>query len=221
MADLQRTDEWFAARLGKVTASRIADVCTRTKTGWGAGRKNYMAELITERLTGLRVEGYSNAAMQWGTDQEPEARAAYEFYRDASVIETGFVPHPAIADSGASPDGLVRDDGLVEIKCHNTATHLETLLGAALPEKYFFQIQWQLACTERQWCDFVSYDPRLPEAMRLHVERINREDTVIQALEKDVVDFLNELGLTVYQLRKKFVPETAELPEAARYLLAG
>lgn len=181
----QRTDEWFSARLGKVTASRIADVCARTKTGWGAGRKNYMAELIVERLTGKRNEGFTNAAMQWGTDQEPEARNAYEFYRNAEVIETGFIPHPSIAETGASPDGLVGADGLVEIKCPNTATHLETLDGATLPEKYFFQIQWQLVCTGRQWCDFVSYDPRLPESMRLFVERVKREDTVIAAIEKD------------------------------------
>ncbi|MBN9236045.1 exonuclease [Mesorhizobium hungaricum] len=219
--DLQRTDEWFAARLGRVTASRIADVCARTKTGWGAGRKNYMAELVAERLTGTRQEGFTNAAMQWGTDQEPEARIAYEFYRDATVVETGFVPHPSIAETGASPDGLVRDDGLVEIKCPNTATHLETLLGAELPQKYFYQIQWQLSCTGRQWCDFVSYDPRLPEAMRLHVERVSREDIVIAALEKDVIDFLNELRDTVHRLKAKYEPDNADAPEVVRLMAAG
>src|SRR5690606_18755999 len=109
MVDHQRTDEWFAARLGKMTASRIADVCARTKTGWGASRKNYMADLVAERLTGKKVEGFTNAAMQWGTDMEPEARIAYEFYRDSSVSEVGFVPHPSIAETGASPDGLVGD----------------------------------------------------------------------------------------------------------------
>jgi putative phage-type endonuclease len=187
----QRTGEWFAARLGKVTASRIADVCARTKTGWGAGRKNYMAELVAERLTGTRIEGFTNAAMQWGTDMEPEARIAYEFYRDATVVECGFIPHPSIAETGASPDGLVGDVGLVEIKCPITATHLETLLGSTMPEKYFLQIQWQLACTGRQWCDFVSFDPRLPESMRLFVDRVKRDDTAIKAIEKDVTDFLN------------------------------
>lgn len=217
----QRSDEWFSARLGKVTASRIADVCARTKTGWGAGRKNYMAELVAERLTGGRQEGFTNAAMQWGTDMEPEARIAYEFYRDATVVEVGFVPHPTIAETGASPDGLVRDDGLVEIKCPNTATHLETLLGAELPQKYFFQIQWQLACTGRQWCDFVSYDPRLPESMRLHVERVKREDTVIGALEKDVADFLNELRDTVSRLKAKYEPDNADTPELVRLMATG
>lgn len=217
----QRTDEWFSARLGKVTASRIADVCARTKTGWGASRKNYMAELIVERLTGKRNEGFTNAAMQWGTDQEPEARLAYEFYRNAEVIETGFVPHPSIAETGASPDGLVGADGLVEIKCPNTATHLETLDGTTLPEKYFLQIQWQLVCTGREWCDFVSFDPRLPESMRLFVERVKREDRVIAAVEKDVAEFLNELRSTVDRLRAKYEPQNVELPDSARYLLAG
>lgn len=217
----QRTDAWIQQRLGKVTASRIADVCARTKTGWGASRKNYMAELVAERLTGARVEGFTNAAMQWGTDQEPEARIAYEFYRDAAVVETGFVPHPSIAETGASPDGLIGDDGLVEIKCPSIATHLETLDGAQIPQKYFFQMQWQMACTGRQWCDFASYDPRLPESMRLYVERVAREDTVIAALEKDVIDFLKELRETVRRLRQKYEPESVELPEEARFLMAG
>jgi len=221
MDNLQRTDEWFQARIGKVTASRIADVCTRTKTGWGAGRKNYMAELVAERLTGERTEGFTNAAMQWGTDMEPVARSAYEFYRDATVVETGLVPHPSIAETGASPDGLVGDDGLVEIKCPNTATHLETLLGAAMPQKYFFQIQWQLACTGRQWCDFVSFDPRLPESMRMHVERVKREDVVIAALEKDVVEFLTELRDTVSQLRRRYEPDSEPRPETTSLLMAG
>ena len=222
MADIvQRSPEWHALRLGKVTASRIADVCARTKTGWGASRKNYMAELVAERLTGVRSEGFTNAAMQWGTDQEPEARTAYEFYRDATVAEIGFVAHPTIADTGASPDGLVGHDGLVEIKCPNTATHLETLLGSTLAEKYILQIQWQLACTGRQWCDFASYDPRLPESMRLFVERVKRDDAAIAAIEKDVAEFLAELRLTVHRLQKRYEPDNADFPEVAKMLMAG
>ncbi len=217
----QRSEEWFAVRLGKVTASRIADVCARTKTGWGASRKNYMAELIVERLTGQRTEGFTNAAMQWGTDQEPDARIAYEFYRDASVAEVGFAPHPTIAETGASPDGLVGVDGLVEIKCPNTATHLETLLGSVMPEKYFMQVQWQLACTGRQWCDFVSFDPRLPESMRLFVDRVKRDDAAITAIEKDVTDFLAELRETVRRLRAKYEPANADVDETTRLLMAG
>lgn len=218
---IQGTPEWHAIRLGKVTASRIADVCSRTKTGWGAGRKNYMAELVAERLTGSRTEGFTNAAMQWGTETEPEARSAYQFQINCRVGQIGFVPHPSIAETGASPDGLVRDDGLVEIKCPNTATHLETLLGAELPQKYFYQIQWQLACTGRQWCDFVSFDPRLPESMRLHVERVKREDAVIASLEKDVTEFLNELRDTVHRLKAKYDPDNSDAPEVVQRMAAA
>jgi putative phage-type endonuclease len=217
----QRTDEWFAHRLGKVTASRIADVCAKTKTGYGASRKNYMAELVAERLTGARAEGFTNAAMQWGTDMEPEARAAYEFYRDATVDGVGFIPHPSIAETGASPDGLVGDDGLVEIKCPSVATHIETLLSPSISEKYFLQMQWQMACTGRQWCDFASYDPRLPESMRLFVDRVKRDDDAIAKIEQEVTDFLNEVRMTVFRLQKKYEPDNADLPESARLLMAG
>jgi len=221
MSDIiQGSPEWHALRLGKVTASRIADVCARTKTGWGASRKNYMAELVAERLTGNHAEGFTNAAMQWGTDMEPDARAAYQFHANIRVGQIGFVPHREIADSGASPDGLVGDEGLVEIKCPNTATHLETLLGAALPEKYFLQMQWQMACTDRQWCDFVSFDPRLPETMRLHVDRVKRDDAAIAAIEKDVVEFLTELRDTVSALRRRYEP-AEELPEIVKLRMAG
>ena len=219
---VQGTEAWHAARLGKVTASRIADVCTRTKSGFGAGRKNYMAELVAERLTGSRTEGFTNAAMQWGTDQEPDARSAYQFYANRRVAQIGFIDHPSIAETGASPDGLVGEDGLVEIKCPNTATHIETLLGGSVPEKYILQMQWQMACTGRQWCDFASFDPRLPEAMRLFVRRLDRDDTLIASVEADVTDFLNELRDIVRRLRAKYDPQPAEeLPEAAQLLSAG
>jgi putative phage-type endonuclease len=196
----QGSPEWHAARCGKVTASRVADVVAKTKTGWGASRANYMAELIAERLTGAPAERFTNAAMQWGTDKEPEARDLYSFMTDAEVVQVGFVPHPSIAMSGASPDGLIGDDGLVEIKCPNTATHIDTLLGAAGASKYQTQMQWQMACTGRQWCDFVSYDPRLPDSMRLFVTRIVRDDDLIASLEKDVVEFLAELDAKVASL---------------------
>ena len=137
---VQGTPEWHAIRLGKVTASRVADVMAKTKTGYGASRANYMAELIAERLTGAPAERYTNAAMQWGTDKEPEARALYEFLTDAAVAQIGFVAHPTISMSGASPDGLVGYDGLVEIKCPNTATHIDTLLGVSGPSKYMLQM---------------------------------------------------------------------------------
>lgn len=224
MADLamieQGTDEWKRARLGMVTASRIADVTARTKTGWGAGRANYMAELIAEILTGSPRDTFTNAAMQWGTDTEPYARSAYSFMFDADVTEVGFVLHPTIGGSGASPDGLVGSDGLVEIKCPQTATHLDTLLGAEIDGKYIKQMQWQMACTGRAWCDFVSFDPRLPERMQLHCRRVERDDETINGLETAVLEFLDELRGKVDRLLGEY-GEAPEMPEAARLLAAG
>ncbi len=211
MSEIQRTDEWFAARLGKATASRIADIVARTKSGYSASRANYAAQLVAERLTGVVGESFSNAAMQWGTATEPEARAAYEWETDATVVEVGFITHPRIAMSGASPDGLVGDDGLVEIKAPNTATHIATLLGGkVIPSKYETQVQWQMACTGRQWCDFVSYDPRLPDEMRLFVVREKRNDARISELEEEVETFLAEVDDTVRRLRERYMREAAE-----------
>jgi len=197
---IQGSDEWKAIRLGKATASRVADVVARTKSGYGASRANYMAQLIAERLTGVPAETYTNAAMQHGTDTEPEARSAYEFYQGVTVEQVAFVPHPTIVDAGCSPDGLVGDDGQVEIKCPNTATHLETLLGQAVPGKYDTQVQFQMACTGRKWCDWVSYDPRMPEHMRLFVMRIERDEARIIELESEVAAFLVELAAKLAQL---------------------
>lgn len=201
----QRTDEWFAARAGKVTASRIADVMAKLKTGKpAASRENYMADLVAERFSGMSGGGFTNTAMQWGTDTEPQARAAYEFETGLSVVETGFVDHPSIGMSGASPDGLVGDDGLLEIKCPNTATHIETLRGGSIARKYLLQMQWQMACTERQWCDFASYDPRMPIEMQLHVTRVERDDDLIAEIAAEVTAFLNEVEETVIDLRKRY-----------------
>lgn len=196
----QRDDSWFAIRLGKVTASRITDVTARTKTGWGAGRANYKAQLIAERLTGQRQESFTNAAMQWGIDTEEQARVAYAFLEGQKVCEEAFVIHPTILDAGASPDGLVGADGLVEIKCPNTATHIETLKGASIPGKYVGQMQWQMACTGRFWCDFVSFDPRMPEEMQLFVKRLHRDDAAIAELETLVREFLDEVEADVAEL---------------------
>ena len=198
------TEAWRAARLGKVTASRIADATARIKNGWGASRANYMAELIAERLTGTPAESYTNAAMQWGLDHEAEARAAYEFYTDATVGLGGFLTHRKIPDSGASPDGFVENVGLIEIKCPNTATHIDTLLGLSIPEKYIKQMQWQMACSDTQWCDFVSYDPRMPERMRLFVRRMSRNDAVIRELEADVVEFISDMEGRLDALQRSY-----------------
>jgi putative phage-type endonuclease len=196
----QGTEEWFTIRIGKVTASRVADVIAKTKTGYSATRDNYMAQLVCERLTGKKGESFSNAAMQHGTDTEPLARAAYEALRDVLVDEVGFVPHPSIIMAGASPDGLVGDDGLLEIKCPNTATHIETLLSQSVPGKYNTQMQFQMACTGRQWCDFVSFDNRLPEELQLFVKRVPRDNEFIKQMEDEVVKFLNELDIKIAQL---------------------
>lgn len=198
----QGSPEWHAARCGRVTASRICDVIARTKTGWGASRANYMGELIAERLCGAVQPSFSNAAMQWGSETEPDARASYAFYQGIEVTEVGFVVHPGIEMSGASPDGLAGETGLVEIKCPNVSTHIETLLTRAIPDKYVVQMQWQMACTGRMWCDYVSFDPRLPEEMRLFVKRVPRDEDRIGTLEGYVRLFLEELEDKLQKLKE-------------------
>lgn len=201
---VQGSPEWHAIRLGKVTASRVADVMARTKTGYGASRANYAAELIAERLTGQAADKFTNAAMQRGTEKEPDARSAYEFYTDATVELVGFVSHPSIPMSGASPDGHVGDVGSVEIKCPNTATHLETLLGAEIDGKYVKQMQWQMACSGRQWCDWVSFDDRLPEPMRIVIRRVHRDNEMIAEMEKEIATFLREIDEKVARLLAQY-----------------
>jgi putative phage-type endonuclease len=198
----QRTEEWFAARMGKVTASRVADVIAKTKTGYSTSRENYLAQLVCEVLTGKPAESYSNAAMQWGVDQEPLARAAYESYQNVLVDEIGFVVHSTILQSGASPDGFVGELGMVEIKCPNTATHIDTLLTQTVPGKYNTQMQWQMACAGRHWCDFVSFDPRMPTDLQLFVKRVDYDPAYVAMLEKEVMSFLNDLDSKVKQLNE-------------------
>jgi len=188
----QRTDDWFAARLGKVTASRVADVIAKTKSGYSASRENYMAQLIVERLTGKLTESFSNAAMEWGTEQEPHARAAYSARTGELVEEVGFLCHPVIEGAGASPDGVV-GDGLIEIKCPNTATMLEWILTRTIPARYMAQMQFQMACTGAKWCDFVAYDSRLPEHLQLLIIRVPPDETRIAEIEAEVSMFLGEL----------------------------
>jgi putative phage-type endonuclease len=207
----QGSTEWLAARCGKVTASRVSDVLAKTKTGYGASRANYMAELIAERLTGEPAERFVNAAMAWGTEKEPEARSLYAFITDSDVEQVGFIEHPLIAMCGASPDGLVSHDGLVEIKCPSTATHIDTLLGQTVPAKYVTQIQWQIAVTGREWCDFVSYDPRLPDSMRIFVKRVERDDAFIEAASQEVVLFLEELAEKEQALRSRYEPDAEHM----------
>ncbi len=196
----QRSDEWFAARLGKVSASRVAEVIARTKTGPAASRRNYAVELALERITGDRQERYQNAAMQRGTDLEPLARAAYESATGQLVEECGFVLHPRIAMSGASPDGLVGDVGLVEIKVPNSATHLSTIVSRKADPQYLPQMLWQMACTGREWCDFVSYDPRFPEGKQVFIARVARDENAIAEIEAEVAAFLGEVEAIIKEI---------------------
>jgi putative phage-type endonuclease len=196
----QQTPEWFQARLGKATASRMADIMTRTKNGFSAKRRDYLIDLCVERLTGQTKNHYVNSAMQWGIDHEADARFQYEVTTGAIVEEAGFVEHPTIANTGASPDGIVYPDGIVEIKCPESTTHFETLLHRKVEDKYSWQIQWQLACTQRAWCDFISYDPRYKPAMRLCILRIARNDDLIKLMQLEVKVFLDEVDNLLDQL---------------------
>lgn len=200
----QGTPEWFAERCGKATASKIADIIAQTKSGPSASRASYAAQLVAERLIGTVAEAFQNDAMRWGTENEPRAREAYEFRTGALVDPAPFVPHPTIPMSGASPDGYVGDEGLIEIKCPTTATHIATLRGAKVDAKYLTQIQWQLACTGRAWCDFISYDPRMTPAKQLFVQRVERDPERIAELEREVSLFLAEVEATVASLNEAY-----------------
>lgn len=197
----QRSPEWYAARLGKVTASRVADVMAKTKSGYGASRANYMAELLCERLTGQKTDSFVSAEMQRGTELEAQARDGYALLNDVKVGEGGFFDHASIPMFGASPDGLIGTDGLVEFKCPNTATHIDYLLSQSVPGKYQTQMQAQMACTGRAWCDFVSFDPRLPDDLQFFVKRVQRDDAFIAAMLTEIAAFLAELSAKEAQLR--------------------
>ena len=201
--DEQRTDEWFQQRLGKVTASNLHKVLAKTKTGYGADRGHYMTQLVLERITGNRADGYTSAAIQWGIEQEQFARAAYEAYRGVLVEEVGFTPHPTIAMAGASPDGLV-EGGMVEIKCPESKTFLEVMLSNnPVESKYFAQMQWQMRCADRPWCDYVVFDPRFPPKAQLFIVRVNRDDRWIEEAETEVKKFLAEVEEKVQALKQK------------------
>lgn len=198
---IQGSPEWHAARCGSVGASSIADLTATLKGGgYGASRANLMARIIAERLTGVPQESYTNEAMRWGTETEPQARSAYAFMADVDVTEIGLVVHPTIDGSHASPDGLVGDDGLVEIKCPSTATHIDTLLSGKIADRYVQQMLWQMACTGRAWCDFVSFDPRMPGDLQLFVQRVHRDAARIAEIEDAVRLFLLETQAKITKL---------------------
>ena len=197
---IQGSPEWFEQRLGRATASRIADIIAKTKSGYSTSRENYCVELALERITGARQESFASDAMRWGTETEPLARAAYEAKTGFIVDEVAMVQHPRIEMSGASPDGCIDLDGLIEIKCPNSATHVKTMLSGKPDGKYITQMTWQMACTGRKWCDFVSFDPRFPLHLQLFVTRIQRDDAAIAAMEMEVISFLDDVDQMVKQL---------------------
>lgn len=204
----QGTLEWHKARLGRVTASRIADVMMKHTT---AGYQNYRAQLICERLTGQPTETFTSAAMQHGTDTEPQARAVYTMNTGNTVDEVGFIPHPSIEMAGASPDGRVLDIGLVEIKCPQPAEHIRTLTGGAIKRQYLLQMQWQMACTGVGWCDFVSFSPALPDEMQLHVTRVDADPKLIEEITEAVTAFLVDVDKACAELARVYqAPEAAE-----------
>lgn len=206
---IQRSSEWHAARLGSLGASSIHEVVARTKSGWSASRQNRLAALVLERLTGQAPETFTNAAMQHGIDTEPEARAAYAFMHDADVQEVGLIRHPVIKGTHASPDGLVGDDGLLEIKCPQAAAHLALLMGQPIQDKHVIQMLWQMTCAEREWCDYVSYNPSFPPHLRLFVKRVPHDGRRLAELEKDVTAFLAEVDAALEKLGKADVAAAA------------
>lgn len=206
---IQGSEEWKQYKCGKVGASKIADIIAKTKSGWSASRQNYCAALVCEILTGNPTEGFVSDAMKHGTEKEPLARLSYEFREDVEVQQVGFIDHPTIEGAGASPDGLVGIDGMIEIKVPYTATHIETLLTDEIDRKYLLQMQWQMACTGRTWNDYVSFDDQLPEAMRLYVKRVHRDERLIAELTTDVQTFIGEVRAKVKALRERYELETA------------
>jgi hypothetical protein len=204
--DPQRAPSWIRKRVGKATASRMYDLSARLKSGKGfcASRDTYLREIVFERLTDRAYSHYVNDAMRWGNDNQDEARDTYKLHTGNAVELADFVQHPLILMSGASPDGLVGDTGLVEMKCPTSATHIATLLADAIPEENKPQMLWQMACTGRSWCDFVSYDPRLPPSMQVWIGRLDRDDAAIAALEEDVKLFLEDVDKTVAYLQERY-----------------
>jgi putative phage-type endonuclease len=198
----QGTIEWHLQRLGKVTASRVADVLSKGKSGESASRKNYRTELVVQRLTGQPGESFTSAAMEWGTATEPLARVAYEAEMGVFVNQVAFIDHPSIANFGCSPDGII-DDGLIEIKCPNSSTHIEYLSDNKPPAKYIPQMQCQMAVTGAKWCDFVSFDPRLPNDLQLFVVRLERDEEYIEAMETEVKKFLSEVEEMFTKLKER------------------
>jgi len=210
MLDLiQGTPEWASARAGSLGASSIADALAKTKTGWGASRATLKSRIAHERLTGRPAESFTNAAMQRGTELEPQARDMYALHTGYDVTEVGIVLHPSIKHSHCSPDGLCDADGMVELKCCGAARHIELLDDGAPEDRYVKQCLWQMACTGRKWVDLTYFHPEFPPEMQLVIHRIERDEAVIAALESEVTTFLDEVAATVANLRARYMTREA------------
>lgn len=198
----QGSPEWFLARYGNASASRISDVIAKTKSGYSASRDNYLTQLVLERF-GIFEESYISEAMINGTETEPFARATYELTNSVMVEEVGYILHPSIEKSGASPDGRINNEGLLEIKCPCSKIHFEYLLGDRVPPKYIPQMAWQMACTGAQWCDFVSFDNRVPDGLQFFQVRYMRDNEYIKMLEEEVTKFLIEVDAKYNELKAR------------------
>lgn len=204
----QRTRDWYQARCGFATGSRVVDLSKKTKTGWSAKRYTYKYQLVAERLTGNPQGIRFIKSLDDRAEMEPEARKCYAFYNNCDITLVGFIHHPTIKSAGVSPDGLVESDGLIEIKCLDPATHIKLLLGgdteADVLDDYWPQIEFGLASTKRQWCDFISYCPTMKdEELRMYVRRVERNEDRIIAVEAAVTQFLEEVGETVEMVKKR------------------
>ena len=198
----QGTTAWLMERVGYITASRFKDVLDIRKDGKpGASRLRYLSEIVCERLTGQPTEHFVNAAMKWGTEHEPVARAAYCAATKNGVTAVGFLKHPTLK-AGASPDGIVDLEGGIEIKCPTSPVHLATLLDG-MSEDHLPQVQGAMWITGYDWWDFVSFDPRMPENLRLHVQRVKRDDAYIAMLEEKIKAFSDEADAMIAKLMEK------------------
>ncbi|EJF82317.1 lambda exonuclease family protein [Bartonella doshiae] len=200
----QRTAEWFQARLGKVTASNVYNIISKTAKGLPTSKyEDYKMKLMTERLTGETSQSYTTSAMQWGIEHEDDALKEYAFIYDTEVTRCGFIQHPTMEMAGASPDGFVGEDGLVEIKCPQSANHLRFFMDGNIKPEYIAQIQFQMACTGRKWCHFVSYNPQFvgrSTRLRMKIKRILRDEKHIEEINKAVETFLAEIDQDMKQI---------------------
>ena len=207
----QRSHDWLQARCGFPTGSGFKHLMARKKPTAAqakagepgdhtAARETYLWEKVAERISGTPVQHYVNAAMQWGIDQEPVALAAYEAKTGYSVAPMGFVRHATLA-TGCSPDGIVDMEGLLEIKCPNTTTHLQTVLNG-MDSDHMAQLQGGMWLCNLKWADFVSFDPRLPEPYRLYIQRVPRDNEYILRLEAEVIGFLSDIDAIMATLKE-------------------